>query len=110
MHDFRFRTLAISAFAALLLVGAAQAQTAKPALDKLAQTPHTAIFIGNSFFYYNNSMHNQVLGLARAADPQNKAKYAATSVTISGSGMNWHNVESYFTAEGMASPGRMRAR
>jgi hypothetical protein len=81
----------------------AQIPNVKPKVAGLAESPKTAIFIGNSFFYYNNSLHNQVLSLARNADPQNKTDYAATSVTISGSGMNWHNVEAYFTADGMGS-------
>jgi hypothetical protein len=93
---------AVCLAAGAILSAAAQAQV-KPKVDSLDASPKTAIFIGNSFFYYNNSMHNQVLSLARNADPQNKAAYAATSVTISGSGMNWHNVEAYFSADGMAS-------
>src|SRR4051812_4981867 len=60
--------------------------------------PKTEIFIGNSFFYYNNSMHSHVLGLERAADPSRKQDYRATSVTISGSGFDWHDVASYFRA------------
>ena len=64
--------------------------------------PKRMIFIGNSFFYYNNSMHNQVLGIARAADPAGKG-YGGTSVTISGSAMDWHNVEGYFANKAMAS-------
>src|SRR3954470_88233 len=58
--------------------------------------PKSILFVGNSFFYYNNSMHSQVLGLARAADAANKDAYRYTSVTISGSGFDWHDVESYF--------------
>ena len=58
--------------------------------------PKTEIFIGNSFFYYNNSMHSHVLAMQRAADPDHKRQYRATSVTISGSGFDWHDVESYF--------------
>src|SRR5258708_6562532 len=72
------------------------AQT-KPKITTLGPDfPKTEIFIGNSFFYYNNSMHSHVLGLERAADPANKQSYRATSVTISGSGFDWHDVESYF--------------
>lgn len=77
-----------------LCSGGAVAQT-KPKLTD-AGDPKTAIFIGNSFFYYNNSMHAHVLSMRRAADPQNKAAYRNTSVTISGSGFDWHDVESYF--------------
>ena len=41
-------------------------------------------------------MHSHVLAMQRAADPANQAAYRATSVTISGSGFDWHDVESYF--------------
>jgi hypothetical protein len=41
-------------------------------------------------------MHSQVLLLERAADPEHKKDYRATSVTISGSGFDWHDVDSYF--------------
>src|ERR1700710_736586 len=76
--------------------GQLQAQT-KPKITTLGPDfPRTEIFIGNSFFYYNNSMHSHVLGLERAADPAGKQNYRATSVTISGSGFDWHDVESYF--------------
>lgn len=77
-----------------LCSGGAVAQT-KPKLTDVGD-PKTAIFIGNSFFYYNNSMHAHVLSMRRAADPQNRAAYRNTSVTISGSGFDWHDVESYF--------------
>jgi hypothetical protein len=72
------------------------AQT-KPKITTLGPDfPKTEIFIGNSFFYYNNSMHSHVLGMERAADPSHKQDYRATSVTISGSGFDWHDVASYF--------------
>jgi hypothetical protein len=73
-----------------------QAQT-KPKVTTLGPDfPKTEIFIGNSFFYYNNSMHGHVLALERAADPAHKQDFRATSVTISGSGFDWHDVGSYF--------------
>ena len=94
-----FRILAV-AFIALggipAAAGVANAQT-KPVVTTLGPDfPKTEIFIGNSFFYYNNSMHSHVLAMQRAADPANKQAYRATSVTISGSGIDWHDVESYF--------------
>src|ERR1044071_3554926 len=84
------------------LVAAATGSTAllaqtKPKITTLGPDfPKTEIFIGNSFFYYNNSMHSHVLGLERAADPAHKQDYRATSVTISASGFDWHDVASYF--------------
>jgi len=92
-----------SAFISLWLVaGAASAEVRPKVLSYVGDLPKRMIFIGNSFFYYNNSMHNQVLGIARAADPGGKG-YGGTSVTISGSAMDWHNVDGYFTNKAMAS-------
>ncbi|WP_229176979.1 DUF4886 domain-containing protein [Bradyrhizobium ivorense] len=79
-----------------LAAGAAEAQT-KPKVTSLGPDyPKSAIFIGNSFFYYNNSMHSHVLAMLRTADPAHRQDYRATSVTIGGSGFDWHDVESYF--------------
>ena len=82
---------------------AARAQT-KPIVTTLGPDfPKTEIFIGNSFFYYNNSMHSHVLAMQRVADPANKGAYRATSVTIGGSGLDWHDVESYFRPKAIGS-------
>jgi hypothetical protein len=72
------------------------AQT-KPIVTSLGPDfPRTEIFIGNSFFYYNNGMPGHVAQLERAADPDHRQDYRATMVTIGGSGLDWHDVESYF--------------
>lgn len=90
--------LAVAAFA---FVGGAQAQQ-KPKIAALKEQPKTVLYVGNSFFYYNNSLHSHVLAMIRGADPQNAASHLATSVTVSGSGMNWHNIDAYYN-DGMAS-------
>jgi hypothetical protein len=75
---------------------AALAQT-KPAVTTLGPDfPKTAIFIGNSFFYYNNGLPGHLSLMEKAADPTNKQVYRNTMVTIGGSGFDWHDVESYF--------------
>jgi hypothetical protein len=75
---------------------AALAQT-KPAVTSLGPDfPKTAIFIGNSFFYYNNGLPGHLSLMEKAADPANKQVYRNTMVTIGGSGFDWHDVESYF--------------
>ena len=68
----------------------------KPKVTKLGETPSSAIFIGNSFFYYNNSLHNHVGQIVRAAEPKVVDRFRSTSATISGSGIDWHDVEAYF--------------
>ena len=89
--------------AALLAITASplSAQTAPKVLDSGVDKPASAIFIGNSFFYYNNSLHNHLSLLLRAANPN--SRFRATSVTISGSGSDWHDVESYFRLNALGS-------
>jgi hypothetical protein len=82
---------------------AVQAQT-RPVVTSLGPDfPKTTIFIGNSFFYYNNGMPGHVSLLEQAADPDHQQDYRATMVTIGGSGFDWHDVESYFRPNAIGS-------
>jgi hypothetical protein len=106
MSSFKARGLALAA-ALLLGAGAVQAQTpaapqasARPAVQALDERPTSAIFIGNSFFYYNNSMHGHITNLLRSAG---QPPVRSVSVTISGSGFEWHDVESYFRPNAVGS-------
>ena len=89
----------------LLAGGPAMAQT-KPTIGPTVgetgvEHPHSLIFIGNSFFYYNNSLHNHVLQLMKSAEPGYKLR--GVSVTISGSGFGWHDVGSYFRPDAIGT-------
>jgi hypothetical protein len=77
--------------AALLPPDPAAAQT-RPEV-RAVEAPRSAIFIGNSFFYYNNGMPGMVTSMLRA---EGAAPIRTTMVTISGSGADWHDVGSYF--------------
>jgi hypothetical protein len=92
--------------ATLAVVGCAsmaQAQT-RPAVTSLGPDyPKVTIFIGNSFFYYNNGMPSHVSLLEKAADPEHERDYRATMATIGGSGLDWHDVESYFRPNAIGS-------
>jgi len=79
----------------------AWAQTKPRLLAPGAATPASAIFIGNSFFYYNNSLHGHLGQLAAASEP--RVPFSSVSVTISGSGANWHDVDSYFRPNAIGS-------
>jgi hypothetical protein len=75
------------------------AQT-KPARSAIGSEPaRSLLWVGNSFFYYNNSMHGHFNSLALAGDPERK--YRGTSVTISGSGIDWHDMASYLRPDGI---------
>jgi hypothetical protein len=82
-----------------LLSSDLQAQTKPKRTDIGGGPPKSILWVGNSFFYYNNGMSNYLSNLLRAADPKNALR--STSVTISGSGLDWHDVESYFRPDGI---------
>jgi hypothetical protein len=101
-----FRTVfAMLAVAICMAAGptVALAQT-KPVVTSLGPDfPTSEIFIGNSFFYYNNGLPDHVGRLEKAADPDHKQDYRNTMVTIGGSGFDWHDVESYFRPNAIGS-------
>jgi len=79
---------------ALALGGTAFAQTA-PNTKSLGE-PKTALYVGNSFFYYNNGMPGMVgRMLSAVVDPQSRGQYRTTMATIGGSGLDWHDLESF---------------
>jgi hypothetical protein len=78
---------------AILLATSASAQT-KPKVTDLGGTPESILYIGNSFFYFNNGMGGHVSRLNASAEAAKKLR--ATEATISGSSLQWHDVESYF--------------
>ena len=67
------------AIAALICTTAATAQTAPKIKNTGYEQTKTVMYVGNSFYYYNDSMHSKVLGLNSAADPQNRNQYRSTS-------------------------------
>lgn len=70
------------------------------AAAKADAAPHKLLYVGNSFYYYNNSLHNQVNRLLNVAmpDKQVRAGYTGHSLTISGGHLAWHNVGAYLDA------------
>src|SRR6187455_2854136 len=107
MNTLTIRMKAVAtacALAALLAAGAANAAsgTTKPVVSDIGMQPKTFMFVGNSFMYYNNSMHSHFLEIVRAGD-KSITGLRATSITMSGSGINWHDVESYFRPGAVAS-------
>ena len=87
----KLRILVCAALFALLGSANLWAQTRPKILGVGIEHPASAIYIGNSFFFYNNGLSGHVTRLLAAADPQ--YKFRSTSVTISGSGFDWHDVD-----------------
>ncbi len=88
------RALVLGASLLGLGAGPSAAQAKPRVLDSGATPPASVIYIGNSFFYYNNGISGHVAQLLRSAEPQRRL--GSTLVGIGGSGFDWHDVESYF--------------
>ena len=91
----------LAALLALSLLTAAPhaaAQT-KPQRTSLGAAPESVLWVGNSFFYYNNSLHGHFGRLVASAGAGSRVR--GTSVTISGSGLDWHDLESLLRPDGL---------
>ncbi len=87
----------------IALAGCATNNTMPASTTRAAQASadvKSLLWVGNSFFYYNNSMHGHVSQLLNASGAKGMR---ASSATISGSGINWHDVAAHFKPGGMAS-------
>lgn len=81
------------ALAIALFATASTAQEA-PVRDRLdGEKPHRILFVGNSYFYYGDSLHNHVVRMAREAYPDEDFNFR--SATISGAYLDFHDLDSY---------------
>jgi hypothetical protein len=71
----------------------------KPQRREIGPNPESILWVGNSFFYYNDSMHNHFGRLVSSAGPNSQVR--GTSVTISGSGLDWHDMDSLLRPNGL---------
>ena len=78
---------------AAVAIAATACSTPPSAARWQGETPASLLWVGNSYFYFNNSMHGHVGGLLNAAGVRGVRH---TSVTISGSGLDWHDMASHF--------------
>jgi hypothetical protein len=67
----------------------AEALKVKPVANS---KPERVLFVGNSYYYYNNSLHNHVSNLVMAAEPAWGARLQFKSSTIGGAAINHHNM------------------
>jgi hypothetical protein len=91
-------TTAALLFTLLAAPAALWAQT-KPQRIEIGQKPESILWVGNSFFYFNNSMHNHFGRLVRSGGPDSQVR--GTSVTISGAGLDWHDIDSLLRPNGL---------
>ena len=67
----------------------------KPTVQSYPKDPPKSVaFIGNSFFYFNNGIISNLGPMV--AEGMKGAPLRQSMITISGSGFDWHDVDSYF--------------
>jgi hypothetical protein len=90
----KFLTRAITCWMLAGTMASAMAQD-KPSVKEWAGTPPTSVaYIGNSFFYFNNGIVSHLSPMV--AEGLKGHPYRSSMITISGSGFDWHDVDSYF--------------
>ena len=94
----KIRFAALLAFALVAQAAAAPAPVVK---QPPVASPQRILFVGNSYMYYNDSLHNHVRRLVVAADPASEKSLQYKSATIGGAPLAHHDVK------GLLAPGRL---
>ena len=79
------------------LIEAAEVEVTAPYTQKI----DSLMFVGNSFFYYNNSLHNYLNQLVK--NDKSIESLKQRSITINGSSLSWHPLESYLDNKNIGS-------
>ena len=63
-------------------------------VEQLGNTsPNRILFVGNSYFYYNDSLHNHVRRMVAEKFPERSKLAVYKSATIGGSKLSHHNLD-----------------
>ena len=65
------------------------------------ESPKRILFVGNSYLYYNDSLHNHVERIADEAGPHEAGEYQFKSATIGGARLSHHPIDT------LLEPGRL---
>ena len=94
-HLFTFFIFFIVSLPAL--IEASEVKVTAPHSKKI----DSLMFVGNSFFYYNNSLHNYLTQLVK--NDKSIKSLKQRSITINGSSLSWHPIESYVDNKAIGS-------
>ncbi|MGH8764426.1 MAG: hypothetical protein ACRET8_01800 [Burkholderiales bacterium] len=86
---------------ALLAAVLAHAADTPSVKQRPVDTPHRILFVGNSYFYYNDSLHNHVRRMVDAAGIATEKQLHYKSATIGGAPLSEQDVK------GLLVPGRL---
>ncbi len=92
--------LLLQSFLIVVLLQVAGVHAASPMVKQpQVDTPMRVLFAGNSYMYYNDSLHNHINRIASAADPALQKLIQYKSATIGGAPLWHHNID-YLTQLG----------
>jgi hypothetical protein len=97
MQSRAFVAKATWLLASLVVTASALASEADAPQHAIAEPPKRVLFVGNSYLYYNDSLHNHVRRMVAAADPALGKSLAYKSVTIGGSPLAHHDIRHLLT-------------
>jgi len=85
---------------ALVVVAADKPRVNQPPVD----APKRMLFVGNSYMYYNDSVHNHVRRMASGGDAAAEKALTYKSEFMGGAPLAWHDVK------GLLEPGRLNMK
>lgn len=87
-------------------IGCATAQTAPAVKQRQVDVPKKILFVGNSYLYYNDSIHNHVRRMVAAGGIATEKELQYKIVTIGGAPLAHHDVAAYLAPGklGMKAP------
>lgn len=69
--------------------------------DTPTKHPTSILFVGNSYLYYNDSLHNHVKRMVEAAEIHEESALSFKSATIGGAALRDHNIEHLLDPENL---------
>tara|TARA_B100001057_G_scaffold414403_1_gene431477 strand:+ start:85 stop:834 length:750 start_codon:yes stop_codon:yes gene_type:complete len=74
-----------------------------PVSNKISEGKNieSIMYVGNSFFYYNNSLHNNVSSIVKNHGLNKTLRQR--SITINGSSLSWHPLNAYLSNKNIGS-------
>ena len=89
------KSVRLTFLAIIWLSGVATASEAPSVKSLTVTNPSHLLFVGNSYLYYNNSLHDHLLRMVISAGLVDRDDIQFKSVTINGSRLSHHDVENY---------------
>ena len=94
-----FRKVILPLLILFLLTDATYAQHGPEVIVPINRAPLSTMYVGSSFFYFNNGMPTYVSRLGEGMPSPDKL--SGTLVTISGAGLDWHTLDIYLRPNGI---------